>query len=67
MADDYEQGLISAIRALGFVGNSHYCPGCLNHFHVDRGQHEPDCSVLADMNRDDEWWTFNVGLFRPKG
>lgn len=47
---------ILVIRALGFVGNSHYCPHCMNHFHDDRGQHDPDCGVLAEIQEDDQWW-----------
>lgn len=40
---------VRVIRALGFVGNSHYCPDCMNHFHDTAGQHEPGCSVLAGL------------------
>ncbi len=48
------------IRTLGFIGNAHYCPYCLNHFHDDFGQHEPDCQGIADMKANEElgfcWW-----------
>jgi hypothetical protein len=47
---------VDAISALGFVGNMHYCPDCMNRFHDDRGQHKPGCSVLAGLESDDDWW-----------
>lgn len=47
---------IRVIRALGFVGNMHYCGDCMNEFHADRGQHKPGCSVLASILEDEEWW-----------
>ncbi|HSE46093.1 MAG TPA: hypothetical protein VLA89_12275 [Gemmatimonadales bacterium] len=50
------RAIISVIRTLGFIGNAHYCPYCMNHFHDDRGQHELDCEGLANMKADDEWW-----------
>lgn len=60
MSDDflraYTAGAVAVIRALGFVGNAHYCSDCMNHFHVDRGQHAPGCSVAADVLADDDWW-----------
>ena len=49
---------VSVIRALGFVGNSHYCPSCLNTFHDDCGQHKPDCQSLAGMLEDEDWPDF---------
>lgn len=48
---------IKVIRMLGFIGNSHYCPGCLNEFHADRGQHDFDCPSLKDLMDDPEWWS----------
>lgn len=59
MSDDEKvrvRAVISVIRALGFVGNAHYCSSCMNHFHEDRGQHKPGCSILADLRADEEWW-----------
>lgn len=55
-----ENAVIAVIRCLGFVGNAHYCPWCLNHFHEDRGQHQLDCEGLAIMREedDDEWWNW---------
>ncbi len=47
---------VEVIRALGFVGNSHYCSDCMNTFHDDFGQHKPGCSVLADIATDEDWW-----------
>lgn len=43
---------IDLIRSLGFVGNTHCCPGCMNELHADLGQHKPDCTLLADMLHD---------------
>ena len=56
MTDEQTKAVIAVIRALGFTGNAHYCAGCLNEFHYDRGQHKPDCPVLAEVTADDEWW-----------
>lgn len=54
-ASDF-QAVVSVIRALGFVGNAHYCPACLNQFHEDRGQHTSDCPVPAELAQDEDWW-----------
>ncbi len=54
--------MIALIRTLGFVGNSHYCGGCLNEFHADRGQHKAGCPTLADLIADEEWFE-NVRLY----
>lgn len=51
-----DEAIVAVIRTLGFVGNMHYCPGCMNHFHDTCGQHEPDCPVLAEMMANEEWW-----------
>lgn len=56
MTDERTKAVIAVIRALGFVGNTHYCPYCMNEFHADRGQHAPDCSLLFEIKEDDEWW-----------
>ena len=50
------KSVIAVIRALGFVGGMHYCPGCMNHFHDSRGQHEPGCQILESMMDDEYWW-----------
>lgn len=64
MRDPRDEALIAVIRSLGFVGNSHYCSGCLNEFHADRGQHKSDCSVLHDINIDDDWWFRVTEMFQ---
>lgn len=53
-----QAAVIAVIRTLGFVGNTHYCPGCLNRFHEDRGQHQPGCPVLAESHElgDTDLW-----------
>lgn len=56
MTDEQTKAVIAVIRTLGFVGNAHYCPYCMNHFHDDCGQHEPDCEGLQIMLADEEWW-----------
>jgi hypothetical protein len=48
--------VIAVIRALGFIGNTHYCADCLHEFHFDRGQHDPNCAILAEIRADEEWW-----------
>ena len=55
-AAEREGSGVEIIRALGFVGNAHYCPDCMNHFHDTCGQHEPGCSVLAGLLADEEWF-----------
>jgi len=54
-AAEREGSGVAVIRALGFVGNSHYCADCLNTFHDDCGQHKPNCARLAAMLADEEW------------
>jgi hypothetical protein len=54
---EHEKAVIAVIRTLGFIGNTHYCPHCMNEFHHDRGQHEPDCETLAFLQADAEWWS----------
>lgn len=54
-AAEREGSGVAVIRALGFIGNAHYCPDCMNHFHDDHGQHETGCSVLAQILADEEW------------
>jgi hypothetical protein len=54
---DCEEAVIAVIRALGFVGNMHYCPGCMRRFHDDCGQHEPGCTILAGILADEGWLT----------
>lgn len=49
----YSRGAVHTHNSIGFIGGTRYCPGCMNEFHADYGQHKPDCSVLADMRADD--------------
>lgn len=56
MNDIQTKAVVAVISTLGFVGNSHYCSHCGNEFHEDRGQHKPDCGLLAEMQADEEWW-----------
>ena len=44
--------LLTVMSAFGWVGNTHYCPGCMNEFWADAGQHEPDCPTLRDIMDD---------------
>jgi hypothetical protein len=62
MTKDQTDAVIAVIRILGFIGNAHYCPHCLNHFHDDRGQHKSDCAGLAELQQDEEWWDIEERL-----
>lgn len=51
---DYGSPDLSLIRWLGFVGNTHYCPQCLNEFWAAHGLHEPDCAWAENTRREAE-------------
>lgn len=51
-------GAVDLIRSLGFVGNMHYCPDCMRHFHDYLGQHAPGCELIkrliAELGEDED-------------
>lgn len=39
----WQDATLEKIRAAGFIGNTHYCPDCMNEYYADEGQHAEDC------------------------